>query len=316
MSKERTTEQRRISNSEIQAWKDCRRKWYLAYVRRLRLRREDPTGARSIGNRIHAILAWYYDPEQKHKDVEQTVALQLHDELLNEDLTTFPEDADKIRKEGELTRIILEGYFEWLEETGADEGLTVIAPEQKLEAELPLSGKPILQGKIDVRIKREVDDSVMVIDHKTVQEFTTPTKILKIEEQMKTYLLLERLNNPDARTDGAIYNMLRKVKRGASAKPPFYQRVEVRHNVHVMREFYERILTEVSDIIRTEEAINRGETWHAYPRPSRDCGWKCDFAGVCPLMDDPSTNVEGLIEALYESGDPYARYQDQPDTSI
>ncbi len=292
---------KRISNSEIQAFKDCRRRWYLQYVRRLRLRREDPTGARSIGTRVHACLEQFYSPDGINP-------LILHDSLVAGDIADFPDDSETIRKEADLSRAMLEGYLQWVEETGADEGLVVVGPEAKLEAELP--GGAILQGKIDVQVYREVDDACMVLDHKTVQEFTTPMKTLHLDEQMKTYLLLKRLNDPAARVDGAIYNMIRKVKRTASAKPPFYQRVEVRHNIHVMRDFYQRILTEIAEIADVEAALARGELHRAYPSPSRDCGWKCDFVGVCPLMDDPTTNSAGLIEALYEEGDPYARYEE------
>jgi RecB family exonuclease len=296
---------KRVSNSELKAFKECRRRWYLTYVRRLKLRREDPTGAASIGTRVHAVLAAYYEQVAQGRDL---LALGLHDHLVGLDLADFPDDADDIRKEADLSRAICEGYFEWLEETGADEGLVIVAPEQKLEAEI-LPGV-MLQGKIDIRVQRETDGARMVLDHKTVQEFTTPTRVLHLDEQMKTYLLLERLNDPAARTDGAIYNMLRKVKRTARATPPFYDRLEVRHNVHVMRDFYERIVAEITDIVETERLIEKGETWRAYPNPSRDCAWKCPFFGVCGLMDDPTSGAEQMIEALYEVGDPYARYEE------
>lgn len=299
---------KRVSNSELKVFKECRRKWYLQYVRRLKPRRETNTGPLAIGTRVHAVL------EQHYANLSDSinVALPLHDHLVNLDLEQFPEDADTIRKEADLSRAILEGYFDWVEETGADEGLRVIAPEQALEAKIHTKdGRPaILQGKIDLRVQRDTDDAIMVLDHKTVQEFTTPTRVLHLDEQMKTYLLLERLTSPAARTDGAIYNMLRKSKRTASAKPPFYQRVEIRHNVNVMRDFYLRIVAEIGDLLDAEQRVTQsGAVDEMYPNPTRDCAWKCPFFGVCGLMDDPSAKAEQMIEALYEEGDPNERYK-------
>ena len=42
-----------LSNSEIQVFKDCRRKWWLNYYRRLMPRKKDYTGALALGSRIH-----------------------------------------------------------------------------------------------------------------------------------------------------------------------------------------------------------------------------------------------------------------------
>ena len=83
-----------------------------------------------------------------------------------------------------------------------------------------------LMGKLDVRILRHSDERVLFMDHKTVREFTTPVLQLPANMQMKTYHLMEfysRVNDDAPEVGGAIYNMLRKVKRTASAKPPFYK---------------------------------------------------------------------------------------------
>ena len=66
-------------------------------------------------------------------------------------------------------------------------------------------------------------------------------------------------------------------------------------------------------MIEVREALDAGADplEVAYPTPSRDCTWKCDFYAVCPLVDRPQDGGgEGMIEALYEVGDPYARYDE------
>src|SRR5690606_33628900 len=43
---------RRFSSSGIQGFRRCRRKWYLGWYRRLRLRNQAPVGALATGNRV------------------------------------------------------------------------------------------------------------------------------------------------------------------------------------------------------------------------------------------------------------------------
>ena len=50
----------RISNSEIQTFKDCRRRWWFTYYRRLQPRERNFTGALALGSRIHEALDQYY----------------------------------------------------------------------------------------------------------------------------------------------------------------------------------------------------------------------------------------------------------------
>ena len=55
MSDEMNQEQERpytLSNSEIQVFKDCRRKWWLNYYRRLQPKKKEFTGALALGSRI------------------------------------------------------------------------------------------------------------------------------------------------------------------------------------------------------------------------------------------------------------------------
>jgi hypothetical protein len=312
---------RHVSNSEIQCFKECRRRWYLQYVRKLVRIREDPTGPAHLGTRVHKALAWYYDFARMPCPTAQPTPdeiLAFHDADVVWDLNEFPEREEDINKEADLSRIMLEGYFEWLEEEGMDEGLVIVGSEQALEYEI-LPGV-ILQGKLDIRVLREFDGARMVLDHKTVQNFTDPTRMLPFDEQVRTYLMLERLCNPDnTRIDGAIWNMLRKVKRTSTAKPPFYERCEVFVNDFVLRDFYTRTvnviqemlelerLTEPLPIINARLALTSANEI-AYPRPTRDCHWKCPFFGVCPVMDDSSKDAEGLTHILFQEGDPYARY--------
>ena len=103
------TEPIRISNSEIQTFKDCRRRWWLTYYRRLKPKVQDFTGALALGSRIHEALDRHYSTGQD--------LLEAHSELVKEDLKKLTDeyrDTSKLETEAELGHIMLEGYLEWV----------------------------------------------------------------------------------------------------------------------------------------------------------------------------------------------------------
>jgi hypothetical protein len=127
------------------------------------------------------------------------------------------------------------------------------------------------------------------------------------------YNLLEALKpDENTRCDGGVYNILRKIKRTANARPPFYERIEVRHNRQQLESYWNRFHGIVIDIMRVRAALDAGgdHRVHAYPTPTKDCSWDCDFAAVCPLLDDGSA-AESMLESYFQPGNPYARYDDR-----
>ena len=307
---------KRVTSTELRTWKRCRRKWWLSTFRALRLKREEPVGPAALGNRVHASLAVLYDP------TDERDPLAVLEEGIAVDLEANPDRREKIEKEADLARAMVEGYVEWLADTGADEDLEIVAAETALEVPLDVHaplGNVTLLGKLDLRVRRISDGARLFLDHKTVQSFDERVRLLHLDEQMKFYHLLEYLsllnnyNDPnavDGRTDGALYNMIRKVKRTARAKPPFYAREEVRHNVHVLRSFWTQVVGEIVRIMEAEAALRAGADHRTIvpPTPTRDCAWDCPFLPVCPMLDDESAGAEHVIHSYYEAGDPLARY--------
>lgn len=296
----------RLSNSEIQTFKDCRRKWWLTYYRRLQPKYQDMTGALALGKRIHAALDDYY--------ARGVPLLKAHADLVEQDkqllLADF-RDVESLEKEAELGRIMLEGYLQWVEEEGIDAELEMISTEETIIAPL-FNGEVELQGKLDMRVRRKADGVRMFRDFKTVGgSLSDFANLAPMNEQILTYMLLESTKeNEDSRSEGGIFTMLKKVKRSASARPPFYDQIEVRHNIFTLRSFWNRIHGTISDLMRVRKALDEGEphSYVAYPRPSRDCKWKCQFFTVCTLMDDGSA-AEDAISEMYEVADPYAYYE-------
>lgn len=312
-----------ISNSELQTWMDCRRRWYLTYYREMGPKKRAVTGALAFGSRIHLALEKMYTDDMDPVDVYDDEHLHaIHALLVHEQETGFVDTAmrDKLQKERELAHAMLEGYVSWLAETGADEGLRLAGAEIVVEV---LSGIPgvRLRGKLDQRIYREVDGARLFKDFKTAANLTDGPQMLPIDEQMKFYMLLERLDSvaktggePSEPTMGGLYVMLKKVKRTARATPPFYAQVEVRHNQLEMESMWLRTHRRLQEILEARRQLDDDgdHRYWVYPRPSRDCSWKCDFMALCPMMDDSKPETwNAMLNDLYEPTDPYARYDEE-----
>jgi hypothetical protein len=318
----------RISNGENSTWKRCRRKWWLGWYQGLKLKTEDYTSVRAIGTRVHRALERWYAPEgQLRVDprdalerviVEDwtTISTMANRQGINEDY--FKSLAKSFADATNLERAMVEGYVQWLEETGADADLRVIASETSLTAELEVEVngevRPVRAiGLMDVRVSRTTDNRNLFLDHKTVGDLKSPAVTLPLNEQMLHYNMLEWLNTPEGeqRCDGALYNMLRRVKRSQQAKPPFYARIEVHHNIIELESYKRRLLASTRDIITAVEALNRGDSHLdvAYPTPKPACSWDCDFFAVCGLFDDGSPGVDNMLSVLYEKYDPRDRYE-------
>lgn len=296
-----------VTNSELRTFKRCPRKWYLAYYRGLKLRDESLVGPRAIGLRVHLALAAYYS--QGHDPVDTLHATVADDERR---LPDDPTVAKQFQSEAELARIMIEGYLEWLRETGRDQGLKLVATEEIVEVPFPAVEGVVLVGKLDQRIEREIDGARLFNDFKTVGSLLAKT--LHMDEQMLHYHLLELLDLKERgiegqHTAGGLYTMLRKVKRTPAAKPPFYDRVEVPHNIHELRNYYIRVLGEITDIIEKRKRLDAGEDHRlvAYANPTSDCSWDCDFFAVCPLFDDGSA-AEAMLETVYREAHPQEHY--------
>lgn len=295
-----------ISNSELSTFRECRRKWLLTYYHGLTPRSVPLHGALALGTRIHYALEMYY--------TDDADPVQVFCDSCDEDriwILAEERDTTDFDKEAELGRVMLEGYLEWLEETGADSALEVVSAEQKLEIPI-MEGRVNLIGKLDMRVKRKIDGVRLFMDHKTAVAASNVTKTAHMNWQPKMYLLLEQLKaDEDQRCDGMIYNILKKVKRAPSAKPPFYERVEVRHNRATMHAFWLQVHGVVQQIVATRAALDAGHDHQvvAYPTPTNDCTWKCPFYSACPMFDDGSA-AERFIEDFFVQNDPYKRYED------
>jgi hypothetical protein len=323
---------RLVSNSEVQAYKDCPRKWWLAWYRGLRPRQRSVTGARSTGQRIHVALAALYSPGGKVEDALAALEREQEKDMneLNVQLitATFTEgDLEshdlilaEMRKSFDLEVAMIEGYLQWIEESGVDTDIEVIDTEKKVEVPLvpdiaacDMWDSPVhLIAKLDAQVRSLLTGRRKFIDHKTVATLRDP--ILGMNQQMLHYHVIDEVLGNGIHSDGALYNMLRKVKRTRASKPPYYARIPIDHNPTELKMYREQLYGMVDNFLATELDLKAGVGHHrACPsRPSRDCAWKCDFFKICRMFDDGS-RVEAAIEEHYEVGDPLNYYEDKED---
>lgn len=299
----------RLTNSEMKTFRRCRRKWYLSIYRGLGPRRRDFNRPTGIGTRVHNVLAVHYDPVSSQDPVAWLR------QSVQEDLGKFPDQKTSIEKEADLAEAMIEGYMQWLEETGADRGFEVVASEEAREA--VLYDDVTLLSKLDARIVHKERRNIrLALEHKSVGDLATPLPYLQIDTQLLTehlveYMALKAEGREADAAQGVLYNMLRKCKRTARAKPPFFGREEVKHNRHELEKHWMHVIAVSKRIRQVESELEAGASHHEVcePNPTRDCRWDCPFFHICGHFDDGS-NVEVDLAADFEVGDPLERYDD------
>jgi hypothetical protein len=301
------SEPRYVTNSELKTYRECRRKWWLSIHRQLQLKREKMYGPAASGTRVHRYMEVFY----RDGDVAAETDFESNAEY---DCAEYPEQAENIRKDVDLARVMIDGYLEWAAEEGEDEDYELVAPEARIEVALPGFEEQDVRliGKLDQRVLKRSSNEEMFRDFKTVNDFSK-IPLLPIDTQMKHYSLLLRLADKAARVGGGLYTMIRRSKRTARAKPPFFMNAEVRHNDTALRTYLHQVQQQVKEILALEAELAAGADAVAlcYPNPTNDCSWKCEFLPVCSMFDDGS-DAEGLTSVLYETGVYLSRYSDAP----
>jgi hypothetical protein len=316
---------RTVTNSELQTFKGCRRRWWLSSHRKLTPKRKNLVGPLPLGTRVHAALEVIHqgkDPVERYLELQAADIVTWGKYWADLGLEPTTEESKKFVSQMDLGRIMVEGYVEWAAENGIDADYDELLPEEKVHVFFNvISGVQVwLMGKLDLRVRRKRDGARLFVDYKTVGT-TLEQKLasMQLDEQFYMYQLLERLlglaNGDPALTQGSMVQLLRKVKRTGTAKPPFYAREEIHRSDVQLRNFWERLNGEIRDLIDVERELEQGASHHyvAYPRPSSDCSWICEFKTVCPMFDDGS-DAERFLEDHFESYDPLERYAQKEDT--
>lgn len=298
-----------VSHSEMTTYKDCKRRWYLHYYRGLRRKFEGKAVARDTGTLVHAGLHTFYLAGALRGGDEAKELMVNHIQVAHDaDMlkVTSEEERKKIVEIYDVSMVVALGYVNWLQETGADIGYTFDKLEYELRAPGPVDGTEIM-GIIDLGGTHDQSGDLFVMDTKVIASIDDTLKSLHIMEQGPMYAVLSKILEPDTtRGFRVVWNMLKRNKHTAQAKPPFYQRYELAINADQLRQFYLQLQGQIEEILRTEERLNSGVSHlvAAYPTPTTDCAWKCPFFSVCGLMNDLVNNdVDYIIDQYYSTPD-------------
>lgn len=278
---------RKINQSELTTFQRCRRKWKWSYNDHLALPKYESN--LSTGTAVHKALQAHY------KDEDWKTALYNYWAQTAEDLDPLDPSAAQLAKDTTLSLVMMEGYMDWIAETGVDSGLTPVAIEEPFEFQL--TPDVTLYGTLDL-VQVDGDGNTWLFDHKTTASFAALIdRRLQMNFQLLTYAVLCEEFFGTAPT-GAYLNGLRKVLRTGSAKPPFYHREPVHFNAHQLAAHRRHMIAILEELQTSEERIAEGNDAFAYPVVDGDCSWKCPFLSVCPMADDGS-DIDGALNDLY-----------------
>lgn len=294
-----------VSSSELRCWQRCKRKWWLQYHRQIMY----PTGENrpsNVGNMVHACLDKFY------KNGALGDPMEIIEPMYAEMLKNFPQHEDTLVRDRDLAFIMVEAYKEFVKDTMCDNGLEYVATETQSKVQLG-STPYFLTGRMDAEAVRTLTKMRVGMDHKTVKSLDEFPKIAQLDSQFLTYDLIDFLAHDEERWDCMMINMLRRVDSShQNAKPPFFGRYEVRHNLEELRNHYRHVLSICYEIDAAQDRLFNGEDHHHVvpPSPDKSCNWSCDYRAVCSMFDDGS-DVESFLKAHYQEGKAYGHQRDK-----
>lgn len=296
-----------VSNSELQVWKGCRRRWYLSYYLRWGSdpAYSSPVGVALLGTRVHTALEAYYG-----YDIDPLVALRF---IYAAEIGRRPEAQAELTSESAWALTMVEGFLDWAAEHGIDQDYEVVETERVVSAPIALTNgdTAVIKGKLDQLVRRRLDGALLFRDWKTVGTLHK-ADLLILDEQFRTYAVIQQITSTslgDVRVDGGLYTMLLRSKRTSRATGPFYEQIEVRYNQTEHLSMILRLRGVLDDMDRAVRKLDRGVDHRlvAYPSPSPQCSWICSFKNVCPLMDDGS-RYDDALHSNFRQHDPYDYY--------
>jgi len=318
-----------ISGSEMRLWERCPRRWMIEYWAGMLPAAVNPASTRDQGLRWHTAMEAYYGPAK----LDPGFVL---DVLYGMAIEQYPDSERDLQKAHEMSRIMAEGYLETVAAEGWDAKLKVIEPEAEVRVPLPgWEGVVDLRAKLDQVYFDEDTGLYGFLDHKSAGDFERE-EFISQDPQMRLYSLIAWLATqgtvpqigwaPEILPDrplinGGLIRTARRVKRTASAKPPFYMNTPFRHDPEQLAATLLRTQQVVSEIMNARRALDAAgqlpdrlhftQLTAARPVPIiKDCTRMCPLSsGLCQLMD----RGLGWIDALWQSGryvrgDAYARY--------
>jgi RecB family exonuclease len=290
-----------IRQSEIKKFKRCPRSWWLSYKRggygyELPPKVQSTSaGQRNVGTLVHECIELYYTPG--HRWIDAIGAERARSIAEGYNTPAFEKDVLQ------LASLMVEGYADWIAENGHDVGERTLFVERQFEVPIGkiLGDEVVITGRVDRGVQDTLSGEIIFEDTKTVQSLDQVGFQLDVDDQGQLYCTLGS-KELGQRVNRFRHNMLRKVKRGPRSEPPYYGRHEVRFTEEQLNNAWTHTAVVLERMVRALQLIDENElAFHhrvAYPNPTKDCTWDCDFLAICPMMDR-GEDWHGAISGLY-----------------
>ena len=201
---------RKISNSEVATWLNCRRKYYYEHDLNLEpIQRGDALGR---GILLHEVLAHYYTA-LKHGNSHDSSA-KIANEFLSEFLASPNYKMETVLE----VRKLVTGYWALYQ---GDPDWEILEVEQTRA--LPLNDDFEYDLKFDLLVRVRSQNKIALVDHKTAYNFWTQDKI-ELNAQFPKYIGTLRANA--TQVDKVIINQLRTRSLKSPSPSDLYKRVD------------------------------------------------------------------------------------------
>ena len=225
----------RLSTTERQEFKECRRKWDFSSYSRQALEPDRPALALWFGTGVHYVLEKFYMDEQLNYGTPEASVFSITDcwnEWVDLEIAKveksqkglWPEQIQELRDSVALGEKMLLGYINWAAKEDHHGGVPfkqILFTEE--EFAVPLKSEDgayyrfkdaneqqwelWLVGRIDLIIQ-DTDNRIWVLDHKTSKD-KLDKELLTLDDQMTMYIwAIQQIL--EVQIAGCLYNVLRK----------------------------------------------------------------------------------------------------------
>ena len=326
----------KISTTERQGFKRCRRAWNFGSYQRMNLEPLRPDTRLWFGTGIHMALDVYYGKKGDPVEFWMQWTAQEFARMQQEQGAMFQEELDDFTANQQLGAEMLKGYIQFAQ---ANDDFEVIMTEQEFEVPIrnPETGEVVglLVGRFD-GICRTADGKLWLLEHKTSADKWT-TEMMMYDDQVTGYLWAAQqvFGQP---LEGVYFNVLRKkiprkpnlIRNGtqlSKAKdidttyevyleavlengfdPGDYADIleilKAKGNTFFQREKVYKSPVEIESWGRQlyDEYVDMADNPRIYPNFTWDCKWDCDFQPLCAAMQK-GEDWEFLAQIQYRKRD-------------
>ena len=224
----------RLSTTERQEFKECRRRWDYSSYSRQGIEPKRPAVALWFGTGIHHVLEYYYGKQVSEEAYVSDEAIEaswmewVESEFQRMEESSgelWPSQKEAFEETIDLGLQMLLGYVRWANTADESKNLgfkEVLFTEREFIVPIPdsSSGEPYrfedaegtpweiwLVGRIDL-VVRDFKDKIWVLDHKTSKDKLNPEHLV-LDDQMTLYpWALQQIIHQEV--EGCYYNVLRK----------------------------------------------------------------------------------------------------------